>query len=58
MKADRSAMVESPWRNRPSEESLKVFREMKQGRWDEGKATLRLKINMKDPNPTLRDPVA
>mmetsp|Transcript_64900 Transcript_64900/g.55069 ORF Transcript_64900/g.55069 Transcript_64900/m.55069 type:complete len:81 (+) Transcript_64900:1239-1481(+) len=31
---------------------------MKNGYYSEGEVTLRLKINMKSPNPTLRDPVA
>ena len=33
----------SPWRDRPIEESLKLFEDMKNGLVDEGKATLRMK---------------
>ena len=47
----------SPHRNRPSEESLKIFREMKNGKHKEGSHVLRAKINMEDPNMLLRDPV-
>jgi len=48
----------SPWRNRPVEESLREFQAMRDGRYEEGTATLRLKIDMSSPNPTLWDPVA
>jgi len=47
----------SPYRNRPSEESLKIFREMKNGKHKKGSHVLRAKINMGDPNMLLRDPV-
>eukprot|EP00039_Didymoeca_costata_P008361 m.110946 g.110946 ORF g.110946 m.110946 type:complete len:830 (+) comp14052_c1_seq1:86-2575(+) len=47
--------VESPWKNRPVEESLRLFEDMKAGKIDEGKATLRLKHVMKDGKI---DPVA
>jgi glutaminyl-tRNA synthetase len=49
---------DSPWRNRPVEESLREFDAMRAGKYEEGKATLRLKIDMTSPNPTLWDPVA
>jgi glutaminyl-tRNA synthetase len=49
---------ESPWRNRPVEESLREFEAMRAGRFEEGKVSLRLKIDMTSPNPTLWDPVA
>ena len=45
----------SPWRERPIEESLKLFRQMKNGVFDEGKATLRLKLIMEEGKV---DPVA
>eukprot|EP00050_Salpingoeca_kvevrii_P014165 m.33162 g.33162 ORF g.33162 m.33162 type:complete len:831 (+) comp5596_c0_seq2:33-2525(+) len=45
----------SPWRNRPIEESLSLFEDMKNGLIDEGKATLRLKHVMEDGKI---DPVA
>ncbi len=54
----RAKGVESPWRNRPVEESLKLFEEMREGKLDEKSAMLRLKIDMKHPNPCMRDPVA
>ncbi len=47
----------SPHRDRPSEESLRIFREMKEGKHKEGSHVLRAKIDMSDPNMLLRDPV-
>eukprot|EP01022_Parablepharisma_sp_SALTPOND_P019350 TRINITY_DN3287_c0_g1_i1.p2 TRINITY_DN3287_c0_g1~~TRINITY_DN3287_c0_g1_i1.p2 ORF type:complete len:769 (-),score=124.95 TRINITY_DN3287_c0_g1_i1:13395-15701(-) len=54
----RAKCLDSPWRNRSVEENLKHFEWMRQGRYKEKEAMLRLKINMKDPNPCMRDPVA
>ena len=48
----------SPWRERPVAESLADFAAMRAGRFDEGAATLRLKIDMTSANPTMWDPVA
>ncbi|MCF6240540.1 MAG: glutamine--tRNA ligase/YqeY domain fusion protein [Bacteroidales bacterium] len=48
---------ESPWRNRPVEESLKLFEGMKNGVFDEGKYMLRAKIDMASPNMHMRDPI-
>ena len=48
---------ESPYRNRPIEESLKIFRDMKAGKYPEGKVVLRAKIDMAHPNMNMRDPV-
>ena len=48
----------SPWRDRPVEESLTEFAAMRAGSYAEGAATLRLKIDMTAANPTLWDPVA
>ncbi len=45
----------SPWRERPMAESLALFNDMKNGKIDEGKATLRLKHTMADGK---LDPVA
>lgn len=45
----------SPWRDRPVEESLILFRRMKKGRFAEGEATLRMKMVMEDGK---MDPVA
>jgi glutaminyl-tRNA synthetase len=47
----------SPWRERPIEESLDLFRRMRAGEFENGKRTLRAKIDMSSPNPNLRDPV-
>jgi glutaminyl-tRNA synthetase len=48
---------ESPWRNRPVEESLRLFEGMKNGEFDEGKYLLRAKIDMSSPNMHMRDPI-
>ncbi|HAJ99432.1 MAG TPA: glutamine--tRNA ligase [Bacteroidales bacterium] len=48
---------ESPWRNRPIEESLDLFARMRHGEFKEGRFTLRAKIDMTSPNMHLRDPV-
>ena len=47
----------SPHRDRAPEESLQIFREMKEGKHEEGSHVLRAKIDMSDPNMLLRDPV-
>ena len=47
---------ESPYRNRSVEENLKLFEEMKEGKYDEGEKTLRVKIDMKSSNLNMRDP--
>lgn len=49
--------VESPYRNRPVEESLKLFNKMKNGEFPEGSMSLRAKIDMCSPNMNMRDPV-
>ncbi|MDO4483727.1 MAG: glutamine--tRNA ligase/YqeY domain fusion protein [Clostridia bacterium] len=46
----------SPWRDRPWEESLDLFRRMKAGEFPEGSKTLRMKIDMASPNMVMRDP--
>ena len=48
--------VESPFRNRPWEESLDLFRRMNKGEFEEGTMTLRAKIDMANPNMHFRDP--
>ncbi len=48
---------EDPNRNRSVEENLKLFEEMKEGRYADGEKTLRAKIDMKSPNMNMRDPV-
>ena len=49
--------VESPFRNRPTEESLDLFERMKNGEFEEGTMSLRAKIDMNSPNMNMRDPV-
>lgn len=49
--------IESPFRNRPAEESLDLFRRMNKGEFDEGTMTLRAKIDMANPNMHFRDPI-
>jgi glutaminyl-tRNA synthetase len=48
---------DSPWRNRSVEENLKLFEEMKEGKYKDGEKTLRAKIDMSSPNINMRDPV-
>ena len=47
----------SPWRNRPTAESLDLFRRMRAGEFEDGTRVLRAKIDMASPNINLRDPV-
>lgn len=47
----------SPFRDRPSDESLKLFRDMKNGKYPDGSLTLRAKIDMAHPNILMRDPI-
>ena len=49
--------IESPYRNRPIEESLDLFERMKKGEFEEGAMSLRAKIDMTSPNMNMRDPV-
>ena len=49
--------VESPYRTRTPEENLKLFREMKEGKYADGEKCLRAKIDMSSPNLNMRDPV-
>lgn len=49
--------IESPYRNRPAEESLDLFERMKNGEFEEGSMSLRAKIDMTSPNMNMRDPV-
>jgi len=48
---------ESPFRNRPAEENLDLFRRMRAAEFPDGSKTLRAKIDMSHPNMLLRDPV-
>lgn len=58
IKEYREKKMESPWRNRPIEESLKLFEDMKNGKFEEGKATLRMKMDMQSDNTVMRDLIA
>jgi len=48
---------ESPYRNRSIEENLRLFEEMKEGRYKDGEKVLRAKIDMASGNINMRDPV-
>jgi glutaminyl-tRNA synthetase len=47
----------SPYRERPADENLDLFRRMKAGEFPDGSRTLRAKIDMASPNLNMRDPV-
>jgi len=49
--------VDSPWRNRPAQESLQRLRAMRAGKFPDGAMALRARIDMASPNINLRDPV-
>lgn len=51
------AGVESPYRNRPIEESLDLFKRMNEGEFEEGRMILRAKIDMASSNMHFRDPI-
>jgi glutaminyl-tRNA synthetase len=48
---------DSPYRNRPVEESLDLFQRMKNGEFPDGARVLRARIDMASPNINMRDPV-
>ncbi len=60
MRETRGTLTEpgrdSPYRNRPIEESLRLFREMRAGGHPEGSMVLRARIDMGSPNINMRDP--
>ena len=47
----------SPYRDRPIEENLKLFEQMRDGKFSDGSKVLRAKIDMASPNLNMRDPV-
>ena len=61
MRASRGTVetpgTDSPWRNRSVEENLRLFREMKAGKYPDGAKVLRAKIDMAHPNMMFRDPI-
>ncbi len=61
MRATRGTLTEpgtdSPWRDRPAAESLALLRDMRAGKFPDGRMALRARIDMASPNINLRDPV-
>lgn len=61
IKATRGTLTEpgvnSPYRERSVEENLKLFYEMRDGKYADGERVLRAKIDMASPNMNMRDPV-
>ncbi|EOY13668.1 Glutamine-tRNA ligase / glutaminyl-tRNA synthetas, putative isoform 1 [Theobroma cacao] len=58
IKEYREKKMNSPWRERPIAESLKLFDDMKRGLIEEGKATLRMKQDMQSDNFNMYDLIA
>ncbi|KAG6533297.1 hypothetical protein ZIOFF_007164 [Zingiber officinale] len=58
VKEYREKKMNSPWRDRPIAESLKLFEDMRRGLIEEGKATLRLKQDMQSDNKNMYDLIA
>ena len=56
-RGDISHPAISPWRDRPVEENLELFRRMRNGEFEEGQYTLRAKIDLASGNFNMRDPV-
>ncbi|PXF40918.1 Glutamine--tRNA ligase [Gracilariopsis chorda] len=54
----RKEGTDSPWRHRSVEQNIRLFDDMRKGKYGEGEATLRMKIDMNHPNLVMRDPVA
>jgi len=48
--------LESPWRDRPVDENLDLFRRMRAGEFPDGSRVLRARIDMASPNVVMRDP--
>lgn len=58
IKEYREKKMNSPWRDRPIEESLKLFEDMRRGLIAEGAATLRMKQDMQNENKNMSDLIA
>lgn len=56
-RGDLKTPAKSPYRDRPIEESLDLFERMKNGEFEDGKMTLRAKIDLASGNFNMRDPV-
>ena len=56
-RGDTQTTAKSPYRDRPVEESLDLFERMKNGEFEDGKMTLRAKIDLASGNFNMRDPV-
>ncbi|MDD5796712.1 MAG: glutamine--tRNA ligase/YqeY domain fusion protein [Oscillospiraceae bacterium] len=56
-RGDLNTPAKSPYRDRPIEESLDLFERMKNGEFEDGKMTLRAKIDLASGNFNMRDPV-
>jgi glutaminyl-tRNA synthetase len=56
-RGDLTHPAKSPYRDRPMEESLGLFRRMRAGEFEDGRMTLRAKIDLASGNFNLRDPV-
>ncbi|MGN0454932.1 MAG: glutamine--tRNA ligase/YqeY domain fusion protein [Ruminococcus sp.] len=56
-RGDLTTPAKSPYRDRPIEESLDLFERMKNGEFEDGKMTLRAKIDLASGNFNMRDPV-
>ena len=56
-RGDLNTPAVSPYRDRPIEESLDLFRRMKAGEFENGRMTLRAKIDLASGNFNMRDPV-
>ena len=57
MRGDLTHPAQSPYRDRPKEESLDLFRRMRTGEFENGRYTLRAKIDLASGNFNMRDPV-
>ena len=57
MRGDTQTPAQSPYRDRPVEESLDLFKRMRAGEFEDGKMTLRAKIDLASGNFNMRDPV-
>ena len=57
MRGDLTTPARSPYRDRPREESLDLFRRMRAGEFPDGRMTLRAKIDLASGNFNMRDPV-